>query len=384
MSLSPEQLERRLEGITATDLAAIVGVHPHRSRIDVWREKRGEGSPWVDTDRSRWGELLEPVIRRDYADRHDVRVEVPGTLAHPDAPWMLATPDGVAYVEGDPTPKNGLEIKCHTFRLMHLYGTPGTDEIPLHELCQVSWNLAVTGLERWDVVAFIDGQPTEYVVDRDDALIDQLRDQARRFLVDNVQGGSFPEPDGHDNFDTWLQQRWPSSAGGLIDIGNDLDTFALIERAKELRATGTDVEQQLKLIQQQLKVKIADAEGLLWRTAKGKTEKLTWRRSKPSKRIDLAGMARDARNDAALTASGLGPDIKRAILCLQSLGPQSIGHSSQAAITATEIVSTLVGVRDALERIAHQTEAAYTTEIPGNRPFCYPRNWKAPSSAKEE
>src|SRR5690349_2159244 len=128
MGLSPGQRDRRLAGITATDVAAIVGVHPYRSVIDVWREKRGEAPPAPETERTRWGEALEPLIRADYEARHGARVEVPGTLEHPDAPWMLATPDGVRYPASGTEPLNGLEIKCHTIRLAHLYGAPGTDE----------------------------------------------------------------------------------------------------------------------------------------------------------------------------------------------------------------------------------------------------------------
>lgn len=377
MSLSPAQLARRIEGISATDVAPIVGVSPWRSRISVWQEKRGEAPPWVDTDRTRWGNLLEPVIRSDYAERHGVRVEVPGTLAHPDAEWMLATPDGVAYIGADPL--NGLEIKCHTIRLAHMYGAPGTDEIPLHEICQCAWNLAVTGLERWDHVVFMDGQPVEYVVMRDEELIGQLREQCERFLVDNVRGGAVPEPDGSEDFTGWLLQKWKTNPNPMIVLSDKDEARRLIARAKEIRAEAAELEREHEQIIQALKVRIADGEGLTWTNDAGKPEKITWRRNKPSVRVDLAGIARDSRQDAQLALSGQKAALERALICLKSHGMAAIG-----SMTGAELAELVTSLQTTLDGIARRTDAAYSTTIPGNRPFSFPRSWRAPASAKEQ
>lgn len=382
MTLSPAQLARRLEGISATDVSAIVGVSPWRSRISVWQEKRGEAPPWVDTDRTRWGNLLEPVIRSDYAERHGVRVEVPGTLAHPDAEWMLATPDGVAYLSADPL--NGLEIKCHTIRFAHMYGAPGTDEIPLHEVCQCAWNLAVTGLERWDHVVFMDGQPVEYAVMRDEELIGQLREQCERFLCDNIRGGAVPEPDGSEGFTGWLLQKWKANPGPMIVLPPEDEALKLIARAKEIRADAAGIEKEHEQIIQALKLKIQDGEGITWVNEAGKPEKATWKRNKPSVRVDMAGIACDSRQDAQLALSGQKLTLERALICLKSHGVSSIGCSSRAAMTGEQMAELVVSLQTTLENIARRTDKAYSTEIPGNRPFCFPKTWKAPASAKEQ
>lgn len=382
MSLSPAQLARRIEGISATDVSAVVGVNPWRSRISVWQEKRGEAPPWVDTDRTRWGNLLEPVIRSDYAERHGVRVEVPGTLAHPDAEWMLATPDGVAYLSADPL--NGLEIKCHTIRLAHMYGAPGTDEIPLHEVCQCAWNLAVTGLERWDHVVFMDGQPVEYVVMRDDELIGQLREQCERFLIDNIRGGAVPEPDGSEDFSSWLLAKWKANPNPMIVLPAEDEARKLIARAKEVRAEAAVLDREHERIIQALSQRIQDFEGLTWTNEAGKPEKITWKRNKPSVRVDMAGIARDSRQDAQLALSGQKVALERALICLRSHGLAAIGSSSRAAMTGAELAELVTSLQTTLDGIARRTDAAYSTTIPGNRPFCFPRAWAAPASAKEQ
>jgi predicted phage-related endonuclease len=62
MSLTPAQVAERRSAMTATDLAALSGQHPHRSPVNVWEEKVGLAPPFAGTDRTKWGELLEPVV----------------------------------------------------------------------------------------------------------------------------------------------------------------------------------------------------------------------------------------------------------------------------------------------------------------------------------
>jgi putative phage-type endonuclease len=385
MTLTPDQLALRLRGITATDCAAIAGVHPERSPIDVWREKRGEAPPFEGNKRTKWGNLLEPVVRTDYEDRSGLRIEVPGTLEHPDAPWMLCSPDGVAYQDIDPV--RGLEIKCHTVRLAHLYGAPGSDEVPPYVLAQCVWSMAVTGLSRWDVVAFIDGQPTDYIIDRDDEVIDMLRERAERFLVDNVRGGAVPDPDGSEGFDEWLKDRHKTNGADLIELQADADRdlLALIDRAKLLREQGADIERELALIGQTLKLRIADQAGVTWKDSKGKAQKLTWKRNKPSRKVDYVSIANDTRTDARMALSAKRCNIERALICLQVMGEHTpIGENSRAAMTAGQLAELVSVLQTSLEEVAARTDAAYTTEIPGNRPLLYPKSWDGKKSKEQE
>lgn len=384
MSLSPDQLALRASGVAASEVGAIVGCNPYKSSVTVWREKRGEIVRGPDTERTKWGDILEPVVRADYEQRKGVRVEVPGTMAHPEIAWMMASPDGLVYRAGAVDPDIGLEIKTHTFRVAHLYGPPGSDEVPPYELVQCMWGMAVTGLPRWDLVAFIDGQPTDYIIDRDDELIGILHDRCERFLVDNVQGGQPPDPDGTEEFDAWLNARHASNTTTLVDVGDDPEVMALIARGKEVRAQGKELDEEHATIIQRLKVRIGAEGGLTWRDAKGKPEKITWKRSKASRRIDYAGIANDTRADARLALSAKNGEFERAIVCLKSMGEHApVGHSSQAAITAGQLVDLVTSMRDLIAVTAMRTDAAYTHETPGNRPLCWPRGWASPIERKE-
>lgn len=358
MTLTPYQLEQRLLGVTATDAPAVVNVHPDRSIIDVWRAKRGDAPPFAGDLRTKWGTLLEPVIRADYEERTGLRVEVPGTLAHPVDEWMLCSPDGVGWRTS--TPERGLEIKCHTVRLAHQYGETGTDDIPLYVLVQVMWCLAVTGLRWWDVIAFIDNQPRDYVIERDEEVIGMLKERCERFLVDNVRGGAIPDPDGSESFDTWLTQRHKTNTDILIDIDDDRELIAMLNNGRAMRARSKELEVELAKLGQALKLRIGENAGLTWRGDDGKQLKITWKRNKPSTVVDYVGIAHDARADAGLMLSARGPEIRRA------LG----GHADPV-----ETLDLMKGMHVTLEQITSRTDAAYSKEIEGNRPLMWPKSW---------
>lgn len=287
MTLSPDQIARRKQGITATDVAPIVGLDPWRSAIDVWLDKTGRKPAFVGNEATHWGNLLEPTIRDDYAQRRRVRVEVPGTLEHPCVSWALATPDGICYAHGASAPSNGLEIKTHTSRVADLYGEQGTDEVPRHELIQCMWNMYVSGLDSWDLIAFIDNRPRDYRIRRDDHLIELLADESERFLINHVQRDVAPEPDGSAGYDKYLALRWPRSNGDILSVNDDkvaLSALAQLRLARERMAT---CEREVDALVQQIKLVIGQHDGVQW-IESGKQRKLTYK-SCETHRTDWAG-----------------------------------------------------------------------------------------------
>lgn len=349
MSLTPAQLAVRADSISASEVGAILGVNPYRSRIDVWRERRGEIPAFAGNPRSKWGDLLEPVIRDDYAERHGVTISVPGTMVHPARDWCMASPDGLAYRGHELL--RGVEIKTHSWRASHLYGAPGSDEVPLWELAQCMWSMYVTGLARWDLVAFIDGQPTDYVIARDGDTIAGMVEACERFLRDNIRGGQIPAPDGSDGYDRYLAARWRKTTGVLREASDE--EARLIGDAHALLRSIGDGEAKLDEIKQRLKCYIGDADGLAWRDADGKARNLTWKWTKAGCKVDHARQAGDMRNDALLAISamaGIRPD--------EAPRPEDSEE-----------------LRQTLDRIASRTDEQYTIETPPQRRFCWPRGW---------
>ena len=184
----------RSKGLGGTDIAAICGVHPYRTALDVYLDKRGLAEPVAENEAMKWGTTLEPVIAAEYAEREDVVLEECGTLIHPDRDWHVGTPDRL--VVGQPV---GLEIKTAGVRSAHRWGEQDTDEVPDEYLIQSAWYLALTNRERWDLAALIGGQEYRvYRIERSAGLEAALLEQGEAFWRDNVLAGEPPAPGPRD------------------------------------------------------------------------------------------------------------------------------------------------------------------------------------------
>lgn len=379
MSLSPEQIAMRRGGITATDVAAIVGVHPFHRPVDVFAEKTGQAEPFEGNLRTKWGDLLEQPIRDDYERKYDVRVELHGTLRNPRAEWQMATPDGLVFPRGSQYAERGLEIKCHGREAMWsgalVYGQPGTDEVPPHELIQCVWGMHVAGLDRWDLVSFYDGVPNEFSISRDDELIGILVEAAERFRNDHVIAGVPPPPDGSDSWDRFQKRRWNGLSPDVIELGADHIARPAIAELREVREQIASLELRRDAIGQTLKELIGDGAGLRWIDERGKPQSITWKRNKSGIATDWRAALTAARTHAQIVGQSKGPALLQLVELLQS--PEMLDDvtapMAEAVLEATAALAVIAGER---------FEAAHTVTVEGNRPFCVPRNWSRNTTDK--
>lgn len=386
MSLSPEQLAIREGRISATHAAMVSGCHPYRGPLDVYLEQIGEAEPWVENKRSKWGDKLEPLIRDDYEEAFGVSVEVRGTIVHPNG-WACATPDGLVYPKGARLPERGLEIKVHGRDAVIygnlVYGDEGTDEVPLHELVQSVWGINCTGLDRWDLVPFLDGAPLNFTIERDDELIAMVSEKAERLLVNNIRKHVPPEPDGSIAWDKWLKRRWEKNSEDLIDIDHIPDLLLLVADLRKHRDAQADLEIATDAITQKIKNAIGDKAGLIWtdrthpkaaKMRKPPQSKVTWKHSASSEQSDWKATVAKMKEDVALVSSALKPEIMGALDVLHSIGEQTIGADVHTA-QASQIFAVLEQCSIALEAVATFTTVMKT--VSGGRPFNVPRWWKA-------
>lgn len=240
-----EWLEARRQGVTASEIAAILGLSPYESPRSLYHRKRGEHPEEDESDAMRWGKRLEAPIADEFAERHPEFLVMPaGLYASVKRSWQLATPDRLLYeadgvieaevlcgcelhVDGKPAPGepapccdpddcgpccedcptcpklNGwppqpvseLEIKCGGS--FDDWGESDSDEIPVQYRCQVLWQLDTLGLDEARVALLVSGRNyREYVVKRDEDDIALMRDAARDFL-DSVDLGVPPDVDAH-------------------------------------------------------------------------------------------------------------------------------------------------------------------------------------------
>ncbi|MEH0442502.1 YqaJ viral recombinase family protein [Streptomyces sp. B21-102] len=189
--------------ITATEIAAVVGLSPWMSRFTLWHKKAGlPTGPFEMTPAIEWGNRLEDAVADKWQDEHPGYLAAPaGTWQHRERTWQRATPDRLIYRQpaGEfETPDRAeelLEVKTSPFG--DGWGPSGDDDgIPIWYRCQVLWQMDVLGLHRTRVAVLISGHDyREYAVDYDPAEARILRDAAERFL-DDVRRGNRPPIDG--------------------------------------------------------------------------------------------------------------------------------------------------------------------------------------------
>lgn len=329
--LTPAQLAERRQGITATDVPAILGLHPYRSAIDVWLEKMGEDVPCAgDPDVLEMGLELEAPVRRIYARRQSCVVGVVGTMQHRLVPHHKATPDGLV-LRGDtpggrvlhpPFPhidlQRGLECKSHSVRFRDEYGEPGTDEVPEHELLQCAWGMHVCELPRWDLALIMDNRMRIYHTERNLELEAMLVDAADRFWRDHVLAKKPPAPDGSRQYTEWLRRRWPGRGPA---VQADEQTAAAFVGLRDVRRIERQLADRRARYEQTIQAAMGDAESI---EANG--ERITWKRCKDSERVDWEAVAHELSGvlDLQRTFAALGVDPQRIITALQSVDVSAI------------------------------------------------------------
>lgn len=267
--ITEQQRQLRTQGIGGSDAAAACGVSPYRSRYDLWHEKT-HGTQVEATLPMRFGAFAESFIREEYERMTGREVMQPGMLRHPEHPWMLANIDGVSG-------ERLLEAKTVGMRGMHLWGEPGTDEVPDDYRFQVQHYLAVTGLPVCDVAVLIaGGEVALYEVAADQELqasiITLEADLWRR-----VQENDPPEPEsGSDALRRWPTNTVPDMPEASTEL---LDTIADLRESKEEAGA---LAKHIDTLEAKIKSAIGEHDGI----KHGDQILATWKCSKATERLD--------------------------------------------------------------------------------------------------
>ena len=137
---SPEWFARRGQMLTASDIAAVLGINPYESREDVMLKKLGFKRA-QRTDHTSHGTRLEPEARDKYVEKTGESVFEIGLEPHPQIPWLGGSPDGIT--------DSGklLEIKCPATRQI-------TGAVPKYYIPQVQLLMEIFNLEECDFVQY--------------------------------------------------------------------------------------------------------------------------------------------------------------------------------------------------------------------------------------
>ena len=201
----------RVKFIGGSDIAAILGISPWKTAVDLWLDKITPPKDSTSTVKRR-GQRLEPYVLDMIREEHGIDVVARNQrYTDPEVPYFAAEIDAE-------TADENIEIKTvHPFKARE-WGELETDQLPLHYVAQVQWGLAVRRRQVCRVFALIGDDLRPYVVERDDETIAALRERAadfwERFVLPKVR----PPLDFADSktLDT-LRRLYPGTDGSAIE-----------------------------------------------------------------------------------------------------------------------------------------------------------------------
>lgn len=185
-------LAARRQYIGASDSAAILGVDPFRSALDVYLDKRGESAEVEQTEAMEAGNVLERTVLGWYAQRSGRTAHASGMLhVSTEHAHLSCTPDGIVWLDAERTAP--AQVKC-TGR-----SKAWDDGLPDHVYIQIQHEMLVLGVEQAVAIALVSTwggfRLKDYDVERDEGKQREII-EATADMMARIRTGEPPEPDG--------------------------------------------------------------------------------------------------------------------------------------------------------------------------------------------
>jgi putative phage-type endonuclease len=246
-----EWLRERKNYLGGTDLAAICGLNPYRTALDVYLDKTSNDISENTNAAMRWGSLLEDVVAKAYKEHigtgkevwesdHPIRHTEHRFLAANIDRWVGKRKDIREYV---------LECKTAGFTKAKEWGDSGTDQIPESYLVQVAYYSAICNVPKVDIAVLIGGQDFRiYTYNKNKDLEDKIIKIGVNFWHNHIEKRIPPKcVNTRDTFNLF-----PQSNNKEILAQDDI-----IAKLEELKIAKMSEEQIQKTIER-LKVEIQE------------------------------------------------------------------------------------------------------------------------------
>lgn len=146
--------ELRRTGIGGSDIGAVMGYNKYKNASDVWREKV-YGITENETEKMRFGTLLEEVVALEFSSRYNLEVKKPKyILRSRNYPYLIASIDYFVYENGE---QGILEVKTTSSFVYKSW----SNYLPMNYYLQLQHYLLVSGLKWGYIAILINGQQLE-------------------------------------------------------------------------------------------------------------------------------------------------------------------------------------------------------------------------------
>lgn len=271
---SVAELDRQ-KYIGSSDAAAILGISPWRTPLDVYLDKIQPRKEEADPSRQRVltrGKRMEPYVIDVLQEDTGLQIVARGNrYLDPELPFIAAEIDAEA-ASGE-----NIEIKTVSPFKAKEWGEQHSDEIPLHYAAQVMHALMVTQRDVCVLGVLIGGDDFRvYRLERDDITIQAIREKEIAFW-ERIQQQNPPEATTVED----VLRLYGADAGTAVSASESIETDVIALR--RLKGEYKDLQRLIEEREERIKLYMADAATLLMHNS----PVITWK-SQSSTRLDTA------------------------------------------------------------------------------------------------
>lgn len=270
MAITEQEREKRKKFVGSSDIAAIIGVDPHRNAGDVWLSKTNRLRPTETTTEMRRGIALEPYVLSMF--EAEVGVDLARDVWVQGDDVCAANLDGA--ISDDATIEHGASISVGDFRPILTpveaktsnFGSAwnaDTGDVPLIVLVQAMFQILCVGSQcghaftpalvpDFNRFRFVSPVP---IVKRNDEFLEELRIAAHEFW-EYVRKDERP-PDAVPHLESL--KRMKREPNMVLSLGDEAAALWGKYEALGVRAKG--IERDLEEYKQQILATLGDAEG---------------------------------------------------------------------------------------------------------------------------
>lgn len=239
-----EWLKVRKLGLGGSDMAAVLGLSPWRSPIDVWLDKTSDAVEEKESEPMYWGTILEDIVAQEFAKRTGYKVRNNNfTLQSEQYPYLLANIDREIV---------GLDagLECKTANAFKANEWDG-DNVPDAYYIQCQHYMAVTGKSSWWIACLVGGNTFYYKeIKRNEEVIKAIIDTGAAFW-ELVESKTMPAPDDTKQCENALKKLYQQSNGQSVELpanyGNMIiDYLEIKNQLSELETKKRGIENVMK------------------------------------------------------------------------------------------------------------------------------------------
>jgi putative phage-type endonuclease len=248
--IDQEFREARSSFLGGSDCAAVLGVSPYHTPVEMWQKKTGrapvEKIDLAQQKRFDRGHKLEPFIREMVIDKlraEGNNVELLACnkrYADPEHSFLSCEIDFELMLNGEHI---NCDAKSVTGFARKKWGETDTEDVPIEYAAQFMHGLMVTGRDTCLVAALRSWDDVDvFWCRRDDETIAAMRQKLVSFWVDHVLADVPPDPMVFDD----IKALFPCDDGTVVDATQDIaDKVVQLREIKDRIKTFEEAEEAL-------------------------------------------------------------------------------------------------------------------------------------------